>query len=104
MFQRLRKIQAFEQKYFPFLESPLDSVVIAEIGYHQEQGRPLTVKGLLLLRLGAPATVRRRLQRLVRLGVVHKRGVRHDKRISNLEIDSAVRINYVKYLKLISRL
>jgi DNA-binding MarR family transcriptional regulator len=104
MFQRIRKIQAFEQKHFPYLESLLDSVLIAEIGYHQEQGRPLTVKGLLLLRLGAPATVRRRLQRLVGLGVVHKRRVRHDKRVSHLEIDSAVRGNYVKYLRLISQL
>jgi DNA-binding MarR family transcriptional regulator len=104
MFQRLRKLQAFEQKHFPYLQSPLDSVLIAEIGYHQEQGRPLTIKGLLLLKLGAPATVRRRLQRLVGLGLVHKRRVSHDRRICYLEIDSVVRTTYAKYLKLISRL
>ena len=79
-------------------------MVITEIGYRQEQGSPLTVKGLLLLDLGAPATVRRRLQRLVRLGLVHKRQVRHDGRVYQLEIDDAVRKTYAKYLKLLSRL
>lgn len=79
-------------------------MLIAEIGYYQERGRPLTIKGLLLLKLGAPATVRRRMQRLVRLGLVHKRRVSHDRRIWHLEIDSAVRMTYAKYLKLISQL
>lgn len=104
MFQQLRRLQAFWQKHFPCLQSPIDSVLIAEIGYHQEHGRPLTNKGLLLLNLGAPATVRRHLQRLVDLGLVHKRSANHDKRICYLEIDPTVRIRFAKYLKLIARL
>ena len=104
MFQQFRRLQAFEHRHLPYLQSPLDGVVIAEIGHYQEQGRPLTVKGLLLLQLGAPATVNRRLQRLIRLGVIHKRHVRHDGRVYQLEIDSAVRATYAKYLRLISRL
>ena len=62
------------------------------------------MKGLLLLKLGASATVRRRLQRLVNLGWVHKRRVRHDGRIFYLEIDPAMRTKFANYLKLISRL
>ena len=104
MFQQLRRLQAFEQTHFPYVQSPLDSVLIAEIGYHQERGRPLTIKGLLLLNLGAPATVRRRMQRLVGLGLIHKRPVSHDARICHLEIDSMVRTTCAKYLKLISQL
>lgn len=104
MFQRLRRLQAFERKYLANIQSPLDSVLIAEIGHYEERGRPLTIKGLLLLKLGAPATVRRRMQRLVGLGLVHKRRVSHDGRIWHLEIDSAVRNTYAKYLKLISHL
>jgi len=104
MFQQFRRLQAFEHQHLPYLQSPLDSVLIVEIGHYQEQGRPLTVKGLLLLELGAPATVSRRLQRLVRLGLVHKHHVSHDGRISQLEIDPAVRKTYGKYLKLLSRL
>ncbi|MEK7752747.1 MAG: hypothetical protein AAB654_12575 [Acidobacteriota bacterium] len=79
-------------------------MLIVEIGHHQEQGRPLTMKGLLLLKLGAPATVRRRLQRLVGLGLVHKRGANHDRRIRHLEVDPVMRMRFAKYLKLILRL
>ena len=101
MFQQLRRLQAFTQKYFPCLQSAIDSALIVEIGYYQEQGRPLTIKGLLLLKLGAPATVRRRLQRLVDLGLVHKRRANHDRRIFHLEIDPSVRTRFAKYLRLI---
>jgi len=104
VFQQLRRLQAFTQKHFPCLQSAIDSALIVEIGYYQEQGRPLTLKGLLLLKLGAPATVRRHLQRLVDLGLVHKLRANHDRRISHLEIDPAVRIRFAKYLKLILRL
>ena len=104
MFQQLRRLQAFERQHFPYLQSPLDSVLIAEIGYFQERGSPLTIKGLLLLELGAPATVGRRLQRLVRLGLVHKHRVSHDGRVYRLEIDSVVCRTYARYLKLILRL
>jgi len=104
MFQQLRRLQALTQKYFPCLQSHVDSVLIVEIGYHEEQGRPLTIKGLLLLELGAPATVRRRLQRLVDMGLVHKRPVNHDRRICHLEVDPATRVRFAKYLKFILRL
>ncbi len=104
MFEKLRRLQAFERRIFPHLQSPLDSVLIAEIGYCQEQGRPLTVKGLLLLNLGAPATVNRHLQRLIRLEVIHKRRARHDQRVHHLELDASVRRIYAKYLRLISRI
>ena len=104
MFQQLRRLQAFTQKHFPCLQSPIDNALIFEIGYYQEQGRPLTIKALLLLKLGAPATVCRRLQRLVDLGLVHKRRANYDRRICHLEIDPSVRIRFAKYLKLILRL
>ena len=104
MFQQLRRLQELTHKHFPCLQSHIDSALIVEIGYYQEQGRPLTMKGLLLLKLGAPATVRRRLQRLVDLGMVRKRRVSHDGRIHHLEIDPAVRMRFAKYLKLILRL
>lgn len=104
MFQQLRRLQTFKQQYLAHFQSPVANSIIIEIGYHQERGQPLTVKGLILLNLGAPATVRRHLQRLVHLGLVHKRRVRHDGRSYQLEVDSVVRQAYAKYLKLISRL
>ncbi len=104
MFQKLRRLRTFEQQNFPSLQSVLDRVLVAEIGLYAERGRPLTIKGLLLLNLGAPATVRRRLKRLVGLGIIRKRPVSHDKRICNLEVDSSMRMAIAKYLKVISRL
>ena len=104
MFQPLRRLQAFTQEHFPCLVSPVDNALVIKIGYFQEQGRPLTLKGLLLLKLGAPATVRRHMKRLVDLGLVHKRRANHDRRLFHLEIDSSVRTRFAKYLKLIARL
>ena len=104
MFRQLRKLQAFELEHLAYIQSPLDSVLIAEVGFHQQQGRPLSIKGLLLLKVGAPATVQRRLARLVGLAVIHKRPVSHDRRICHLEIDPEVRATYARYLKLMSRL
>lgn len=104
MFHRLRRLQAFERLHLAPVQSRVDGAVITEIGYHQERGRPLTAKGLLSLNIAPPATVRRHLQRLVRLGVIHKRPVTHDGRIYQLEVDSAVRQTYAKYLRFMSRL
>ena len=104
MFQQLRRLQELTHKHFPCLQSHIDSALIVEIGYYEERGRPLTIKGLLLLELGAPATVRRRLQRLVDMGLVHKRPVNHDRRICHLEVDPATRVRFAKYLNLILRL
>ncbi len=102
MFQRVRKVQEFEQKHLPFLNSSLDAVLVAEIGRREDQRQPLAVKELLLLGLGAPATGRRRLNRLVRLGVVHKNRIQRDMRIQQLTLDRAVRKIYDRYFKLLA--
>ena len=47
---------------------------------------PLTAKGLLLLNLAASATVRRRLNRLVRLGVMQKSRIQSDGRVQQLTL------------------
>jgi len=101
MFQRVRKIQEFEQKHLPFLDTLLDAILVAEIGRREDLRQLLTVKELLLLDLGAPATVRRRLNRLVRLGIVHKNHVQRDMRIQQLTVDRTVRKIYSRYFKLL---
>jgi hypothetical protein len=104
MFQQIRRVQEFERKHLPFLEASLDAVLVAEIGRQEDLRQPLTVKGLLLLNLGAPATVRRRLGRLVQLDVVHKNRVQRDMRIQQLTIDRTVRKVYGRYFRLLIRL
>ncbi|MBX3652077.1 MAG: hypothetical protein KF771_11970 [Burkholderiales bacterium] len=102
MFQRIRKIQEFERKHLPFLDSVLDARLVAEIGRREDIRQPLTVKELLLLDLGASATVRRRLKRLVRLSVVHKNTIHRDRRIQQLTVDRGVRKTYARYFKLLA--
>lgn len=87
------------QKHFPCLQSQIDRVLVVEIGYHQEHGRPLTMKALLLLELGAPATVRRHLQKLIELRLINKRRANHDKRVVHLEVDPATRTRFAKFVK-----
>jgi len=104
MFSRYARVYELAAKHFPCIQTRLDGMIAAQVGMFQERGRPLTIKELLLLKLGAPATVRRRLQRMAGMGLIHKKRAGHDKRIQRLEIDSGLRLRHAKFLKLISRL
>ncbi len=73
LFAALRKMREFERLQLPFIRSLIDLDIIIEIGYAQEQKKPLTPKPLFLLALGSITTVRRRLARLTAQGVVTRR-------------------------------
>jgi hypothetical protein len=104
MFERYTRVYELAVKHFPYIQSRLDGMIAANIGMRQERGHPLTIKGLLLLKLGAPATVRRRLQRMIGMGLIHKKRADHDKRIFRFEIDAGLRLRHAKFPKLISQL
>lgn len=57
---------------FPGVKTYKEFDILIEIGYHQEQHNPLTLKQLLLLEVASQATVRRYLTSLVRKGMVEK--------------------------------
>jgi DNA-binding MarR family transcriptional regulator len=57
---------------FPGVKTYKEFDILIEIGYHQEQDNPLTLKQLLLLEVASQATVRRYLTSLVRKGMVEK--------------------------------
>jgi DNA-binding MarR family transcriptional regulator len=63
-----------------------DFDLVREIGFHQEQGKPLTMKQIYLLDLASVATVQRRLSRLRHLGVVVPRRSQSDARAVELTI------------------
>ena len=71
-FAALRAMRRFQKAQLPFLETLEDLAVLTEIGFHQEQGTPISLKQLFLAEIGAAATVQRRLARLKRLGVVQQ--------------------------------
>ena len=61
LFATLRKMREFERLQLPFIKSLVDFDLIIEVGYAQEEKKPLTPKQLFLLNLGSVTTVRRRL-------------------------------------------
>src|SRR5664280_3888420 len=70
LFAALRKRRDFERLQLPFIRSLIDFDIIIEIGYAQEQKKPLTPKPLFLLNIGSVTTVRRRLAELAKQGIV----------------------------------
>ena len=70
-FKKFRKIKSVLSE-IPGIRTCKDFDILIEIGYHQEEGCPLTLKQLMLFKIASPATVRRYLNRLVRDGMVEK--------------------------------
>ena len=70
LFAGLRRMRELERKHLPFMRSLAEFDLIIEIGYHEERGKPLTLKQLLTLGICARTTLRRKLNSLVEQGVV----------------------------------
>ena len=86
LFAALRQIRDFERGQLPFLKSMVDFDLIIEIGYAEENDKPLTLKQVLLLNLSSRTTVRRRLARLIHEGVIRRRKNTNDARSSHLTV------------------
>jgi hypothetical protein len=89
LFATLKKMREFERQQLPFLRSLIDFDIMIEIGYAQEQKKPLTPKPLFLLKLGSVTTVRRRLARLTEQGMVKRRTDANDRRSDILTLSSS---------------
>ena len=70
LFAGLRRMRDLERKHLPFVRSLVEFDLIIEIGYHEERGKPLTLKHLLTLGVCARTTLRRKLNSLVEQDVV----------------------------------
>ena len=98
-FASVREMRAYERRYLPFLKTVVDFDLTCEIGYHQLARTPLTVKHLLLLRVAAPATVMRRLDRLCAMGIVLRTRARHDGRVHELQLAPSVLRLFAAYAR-----
>jgi DNA-binding MarR family transcriptional regulator len=96
VFDRLRALRTFEKQHLGFLRTIEDHNLVREIGYHQAEGAPLTLKQLFLLDVGSVATVQRRLRRLRHLGIVQQRQSEADRRAIEISLTP-------KYFKAIER-
>ena len=89
LFAGLRKIREFERLQLSFLNSVFDFDIVIEIGYHEERGHPMTLKQLFLLEICPRSTLRRKLGKLIDLGIVVRRKHSRDQRASLLGISSS---------------
>ena len=97
IFAAWRKVRDFERGRLPFLKSVIDFDIIIEIGYAEEQEKPLTLKQLLLLIPSSRTTVRRRLAMLIKQGIVVQKKNASDQRSTLLTISSSSLKLFGKY-------
>jgi DNA-binding MarR family transcriptional regulator len=89
LFVGLRRMRDLERKHLPFVRSMVEFDLIIEIGYHEERGRPLTLKHLLTLGVCTRTTLRRKLASLVEQGVVVRTRPENDGRAVLLGISKS---------------
>lgn len=87
-FRKFKKLKSVLSE-FPGVKTYKEFDILIEIGYHQEQGCPLTMKQLTLLEVASQATVRRYLEHLVRDGMVKKIVAVNDHRSVVLKLTNA---------------
>ena len=101
MFEKLRAARAFTRRHFHFVETLEDIDLLLEIGFHQEQGQPLTMKRLYLLDIASVATVQRRLRALRQAGAIVPRRSESDARSVEITLHPRLLKTYEKYAELL---
>lgn len=86
-FKLLQKLRVFVWNTFPQIRTKLDLDIITAIGASEDEGRFLSMKQLGLLDIGAVATVRRRIARLVKCGYLSKVNVEGDGRVAAFRVN-----------------
>jgi hypothetical protein len=104
LFAGLKQVREFERLQLPFFRSLIDFDIVIEIGYAQEQQKPLTPKHLFLLKISSISTVRRRLTKLTEQGIVRRRTNAKDHRSGFLTVSSSSIRLLEKYSGLLSGL
>lgn len=101
-FKKLKTIRMFEKQHLPHLRTHEDFDIVIEVGFHQEKGTPLTLKGLVLLNISSPATVQRRICSLVQSGVITRTRCISDRRSVELGVSPQTRALIERYVQMFS--
>jgi DNA-binding MarR family transcriptional regulator len=99
IFNLLKRLNELEKVAVPFIWTKVDRDVLIAIGAAQEEGNPLGLKQLILLDLGADATLRRRLRHLLDSGYVEKVTHQNDRRKVVYVVSRPIR----KYMEILGR-
>ncbi|MBV9190235.1 MAG: hypothetical protein JOZ85_07115 [Betaproteobacteria bacterium] len=97
VFGKLKIVRAFRKRHLAFLETMVDYDLLLEIGYHQEEGRPLTIKQLHLLGICSVPTLQRRLRHLREAGAVLHERMSEDARAVQVTLPARLLKIYDRY-------
>lgn len=103
-FKKLKTIRTFERQHLPHLRTHEDFDIVIEVGFHQENGTPLTLKGLMLLNITSPATVQRRICTLVQNGIITRTRCPSDRRSIELGVSPQTRELIERYVQMLTNL
>lgn len=103
IFRSLKQLSDYRRRHLPFLQTLVDLELVREVGFHQVNGTPLTLKVLFQQGIGSVATVQRRMNRLKRLGVVRQTRTKHDARSFELTLSPQVWAIYSRMEKLMRK-
>lgn len=101
LFAKLRVTRLFRRKHLGLLETREDHDIVQEIGYHEELGTPLTVRGLQLMGITSVPTLQRRMRRLREAGAIVARRSTRDGREVELTLSPKMMRTYARYGELI---
>lgn len=102
-FYNLWLLSIFQRKHLPMFQTLVDYSIAIEVGFHQKNGNPLTLKQLFLLNLAPLSTVQRRLNRLIDLEIIDKDANPIDGRMIELKISPSADRLLAKYAQWIER-
>jgi DNA-binding MarR family transcriptional regulator len=104
IFDKLKAIKNI-LKEIPGIKTYKELDILIEIGYHQEEGNPLTLKQLMLLEIASRATVRRYLNSLISESMVEKFASKNDNRSVMLRLSApTIKLLTKHYSKLIEQI
>ena len=89
----IRKLKSFTQcalRHLRQFDTREDFLIVLEIAVHQCDGVPMTLKQLTLWGEIPESTLKRRLSRLLRLGLIRKTAANGDRRIYHYQVSEKV--------------
>lgn len=93
----LKKLGRFESRSFPAIACPEDRDIVLAVGEAQASGQRISFKQLDASDICSTATLRRRLYRLIKLGVLLRQTSAEDRRVAWLVLSRRYQLRFKGY-------